>query len=213
MKDKYETYDEMEINESENFKIKKHDNNSNILIMAIHGGEIEPLTSDIANLIASNEYNFYSFEGDKSSNDEDLHITSIRFENKDIIEILKTIDISVSIHGSKDEDSIVYIGGLDYELRNFIENNIKNIFLEKHKNFCIVNNVKDDHKFSAINKKNIVNRNKREMGVQIELSQGFRKKIVTSLKRDRKIKNILALYDFSNTISEAIKKYKKWMNL
>jgi phage replication-related protein YjqB (UPF0714/DUF867 family) len=207
IKDKYKNFKELELNENKNFNINISNKNKDVTVLAIHGGEIEPITSDIAEMIASVDFNYYIFNGNKPGSDEDLHLTSTHFDDSVCLNMVKNSKITVSIHGSADKESIIYLGGLDIELRNIIEKLLKIEFLEQHKEFCQIINTDKDHKFSGINKHNIVNRNIRNMGVQIELSQGFRKKIVSSLRRDRAYINIKAMYDFSSIITKAIKLY------
>ena len=60
----------------------KTTNNKDILVTAIHGGGIEPGTSELAKLISKKgDYNLYSFEGLMKSNNQKLHITSTSFDD------------------------------------------------------------------------------------------------------------------------------------
>lgn len=52
-----------------------------VVVLAIHGGGIEPGTSELANQIGNEgNYTLYGFDGMKSSGNSDLHITSTRFD-------------------------------------------------------------------------------------------------------------------------------------
>ncbi|TGZ37611.1 hypothetical protein EN805_34130, partial [bacterium M00.F.Ca.ET.162.01.1.1] len=60
----------------------KKTNNKDILITAIHGGGIEPGTSELAKIISKKgDFNLYSFEGLLKSNNKQLHITSTNFDD------------------------------------------------------------------------------------------------------------------------------------
>jgi phage replication-related protein YjqB (UPF0714/DUF867 family) len=45
---------------------------SEIVIAAVHGGGIEPLTSEVAAAIAGDEHSLYDFQGARASNNEEL---------------------------------------------------------------------------------------------------------------------------------------------
>ncbi len=53
---------------------------SGILVMAPHGGGIEPGTGDIADGVAGQHHSFYCFKGIKKQGNRALHITSNRFD-------------------------------------------------------------------------------------------------------------------------------------
>src|ERR1019366_7404121 len=62
--------------EGEDFDIVCRPRRSPVAVIAPHGGEIEPGTSEIAAAIAGDEFNLYCFEGCKPSGNIGLHITS-----------------------------------------------------------------------------------------------------------------------------------------
>lgn len=152
-----------ELNESENptdFEIipieKKK---TNVIIIAIHGGKIEPGTSEIALEIAKNKYSFYTFKGKKKiHNLRDLHIKSTNFDEPTAIKLIHESNYTISIHGWHYGEKEIIVGGLD---ENFV-NSIKKKLLSK--GFKIG----DNKKINASCKKNICNKNKRGKGVQIE---------------------------------------------
>jgi phage replication-related protein YjqB (UPF0714/DUF867 family) len=90
---------------------------SDVLIVAPHGGLIEVGTSEIAELIAAEDHGLFSFEGLKPHGaNRDLHITSHRFDHPDCLAMAALASIVLSVHGCLGETRI-HIGGLDGELR------------------------------------------------------------------------------------------------
>jgi phage replication-related protein YjqB (UPF0714/DUF867 family) len=104
--------------EGKDFKICFKVTNSRIAIIAPHGGEIEPGTSEIAKSIAGDDFTYYSFEGiKKKENKKYLHITSTRFDEPICTAICKGSKIVLAIHGARGDDHTIYVGGLSDDLR------------------------------------------------------------------------------------------------
>ncbi|MBC8491292.1 MAG: poly-gamma-glutamate hydrolase family protein [Candidatus Marinimicrobia bacterium] len=164
--DKYETFYELTQNEHYNidYSIVYRLANSDIAIIAIHGGKIEPFTTNIADLLANNKYDFYSFLGHKKNNNRNLHITSTNFNEPICMNILSKVNSTISIHGCNGEKPFYIIGGLEKKSISSIENElIMNGF-----------NSKNSTNLSGYSTYNICNRNRRKMGVQLELSKELR---------------------------------------
>ena len=84
MADTYRNFDDLRKHEGRffqnSYKIVAKDRKSKITCIAIHGGNIEPGTSELAEELAGNEFNLYKFEGLKEKNNSVLHITSSNFD-------------------------------------------------------------------------------------------------------------------------------------
>ncbi len=78
----YRNFEELKEKEVEgrDYRIRKNLKDSTVLIMAPHGGKIEPGTAEIAEAIAGHDYSFYSFEGLKADRNSNLHIESHLFD-------------------------------------------------------------------------------------------------------------------------------------
>lgn len=65
--DKYANFIELKQNEreGEDYTILLREANSKFVIIAPHGGGIEPGTIDIADAVASSDHTFYAFKGIK----------------------------------------------------------------------------------------------------------------------------------------------------
>lgn len=119
-RDKYLSFHELKQNERVNIDYKTFVNkrNINIAILAIHGGEIEPGTSDLATKLAEKGgYSSYVFEALKVSSNRDLHITSTNFDDENARNMARKSKMPISIHGYRGEGEVVYVGGLDKELK------------------------------------------------------------------------------------------------
>ncbi|MBE0583253.1 MAG: poly-gamma-glutamate hydrolase family protein, partial [Desulfofustis sp.] len=78
--DTYANFSLLEQHEHD-FSIELADRKVATTILAPHGGGIEPHTSEIARLIAGDEYNYFLFNGTKPSGNSTLHITSHRWDH------------------------------------------------------------------------------------------------------------------------------------
>ena len=94
--------------------ITKRHNHSDILITAIHGGSIEPGTTEIARRISNiGQYNFYTFEGLRSDNNAQLHITSTVFDEPQLLDMLNHSSKTISIHRYAGDEPNVYVACKD----------------------------------------------------------------------------------------------------
>ena len=84
--------------------------------IAIHGGSIEPGSSEMANACAAFGYQtFYALEGIKSSGNADLHITSTNYDEPNALSIVEASHYCFSFHGAAGTGGVAesFIGGLD----------------------------------------------------------------------------------------------------
>ena len=89
------------------------------MILAPHGGKIEPATTEVAEAIAGIDYSFYSFEGLKADGNGVLHIESHLFDEPRALEAIEKADIIVTVHGQVDQkEEFVMVGGLNDGLRS-----------------------------------------------------------------------------------------------
>jgi phage replication-related protein YjqB (UPF0714/DUF867 family) len=89
---------------------------SDVLIIAPHGGLIEAGTSEVAELIAGDDHVLFCFEGLKPrGSNRDLHITSHRFDHPECLALVSRANVVLSVHGCLGATRI-HIGGLDTQL-------------------------------------------------------------------------------------------------
>lgn len=119
MIDTFATYEDLakHMVEGTDYRIVTKDASSPFLIIAIHGGYIEPFTSNIASSIAGEDHGLYLFEGIRENGNDQLHIGSRYFDEPRSKNMLHNADVVISIHGQRNEDKeFVSIGGLSGEL-------------------------------------------------------------------------------------------------
>ncbi len=138
-----------------------------LLIMAPHGGKIEPGTSQLAEKIAGRDFWFYAFEGiRKRENYRRLHIPSTFFNEPTWKVISRMVYSTVTIHGLNTNEKTIILGG-------------------RYKDGCyLVKNVLEEHGFSVtfssrldiagMSKKNVVNINQSGKGIQVEIGRAIR---------------------------------------
>jgi phage replication-related protein YjqB (UPF0714/DUF867 family) len=140
---------------------------SSVAVIAPHGGGIEEYTSDIARAIAGTDFNLYLFEGIRTAgNYAVLHLTSHRFDEPRCLELLSNCDHVVAIHGCRGEKQQTLVGGLDGPLKASVARAIAELGIDTRL---------QGHKFHATEPKNICNRGRRGVGVQIEMTMALRR--------------------------------------
>lgn len=149
----------------QDFQIRFQDHGSPVTIMAPHGGRIEPGTSEIAQDIAGEHFNWYSFEGIKPANNFRLHITSHRFDEPNALALAAESTTVVTIHACKGEVPFIIPGGRDTLLARTLSDNLKTAGIPIQPN---------RGKFPGLHPQNICNRCRSGKGVQLELSRGIR---------------------------------------
>ena len=148
------------------FRVLTQITDSSVAIIAPHGGKIEPGTSEIAKGIAGDDFNFYLFEGLMSAhNYHCLHLTSSKFDDQNCLQLLQACEHVVSIHGCKGEQEIVYLGGLNLDLKEGLYQLLIQTGFQ----------VECDHpKYLGASQRNVCNRGSTGTGVQIELTKALR---------------------------------------
>jgi phage replication-related protein YjqB (UPF0714/DUF867 family) len=176
--------------EGQDYRIRVELRDAPVLIMAPHGGKIEPATSEIAEAIAGMDYSFYSFEGLKSDGNSVLHIESHLFDEFCALQTVEKADIVVTVHGQIDQrDEFVMVGGLNDGLRSEIERQLEAAGFKTRR---------PTEGLLGTDRMNICNRGKLKHGVQLEIS--------------RKVRDVLranqdALQTFANAVRKGIRHY------
>ena len=166
MSDFYGSYADLAASEREgvHYRIRVIAKASAIAIVAPHGGKIEPGTSQIAALIAGDNFSFYCFESLVSG--RRLHITSARFDEPQGLALVEASEIAICIHGRADggDPQTVWSGGLHEKLRDAIGVSLERIGFK----------TSTDHHMKGIAPGNICNRGRLRAGVQLELPRSLR---------------------------------------
>ncbi len=176
MADRFLNYDELaaQFEEGRDFGIEAIQKvGSRFTVLAPHGGKIERGTSEIARLIAGEQYNLYLFEGRLSAGNRDLHVTSHRFFEKRADDLLKATEFAIGVHGRRDQDDkvSVFLGGLDEALIALLEGELNEVgFLTSV----------SGHPFPAKQPANICNRCISGRGAQVEIPHSLRLRLLAS---------------------------------
>jgi phage replication-related protein YjqB (UPF0714/DUF867 family) len=159
--------------EGQDYRIRMELRDQGILIMAPHGGKIEPTTTEIVEAIAGINYSFYSFEGLKVDGNSVFHIESYLFDEPRALEAVEKADVVITVHGQIDRnDAFVMIGGLHTRLGSEIKKELETAGFKTRP---------PTEGLMGTDPMNICNRGKLEQGVQLELSR----KIRDLLRNDR----------------------------
>lgn len=96
--------------ENIDFSIYSRIKDSSVAVFAIHGGDIERGTSELAKKTAGDGWSLYIFEG-YGSDAKKYHITASRFDDPAALEIAAASLLGISIHASRDLGESVCVGG------------------------------------------------------------------------------------------------------
>jgi len=176
--------------EGQDYRIRIDLRDPRILIMAPHGGRIEPSTEMIAEAIAGADYSFYSFEGLKANGNGVLHIESHLFDEPRALQAVGKAEVVITLHGQiEQKDGFVMIGGLHDNLRLRIKQHLEGVGFETRL---------PTEGLMGMDPQNICNRGKSKQGVQLEVSR--RTRDLLSIDKDY-------LEIFANAVRKAIQIY------
>ena len=170
------------------------------IVMAIHGGGIEPGTSEIAlaaagyhpaTLIPATDgqglHDFWIFEGLLPKENEDLHVAAINYNEPIATELVQNAQRCLSLHGCSDTKAnvsethplgIIQIGGLDFELRTIV--------LEELAAAGIPAEITTDEELKGEDPRNIGNKTQIGGCVQLEMGKKYRASLFGTNTRPRR---------------------------
>lgn len=192
MIDTYRNFEDLAAHTTEgvDYRISARKVDDHYLIMAIHGGNIEPFTSEIALAMAGDDHSLYLFEGIKEKGNAGLHITSEYFNEPRAKDMARNAEVIVSIHGQHDmENEFVMIGGLCEGLAEKIAAHLREIDIAIQP---------ADPLLAGTSPDNICNKGVTQGGVQLEISRKLR----NSLREDAGLFRL-----FTNAVRHAIAAY------
>ena len=202
--DYYKSMTELYNDTTEGIDWKKDTRNvgKSVLIVAPHGGNLEQGTSELTKLVANNgDFDYFSFEAIRPSNNTQLHVTSTNYDDATLHDMIQDRTATISIHGARGEEQLVYLGGYQSSLRDAIQSQLE------LKGFI----VKIPPKYlGGLSNNNFINKVEESTGVQLELTTALRKAFFknedTSTVSRKKIENwTTTMYDFAEALNAAIK--------
>jgi phage replication-related protein YjqB (UPF0714/DUF867 family) len=188
----YKNFEELTQQEVEgkDFQIRFRLRDERVLVMAPHGGKIEPTTSLIAEAIAGENYSFYSFEGLKEEGNGPLHIESHLFDEPQGLQAAQKADVVITVHGQLDhEEGFIMVGGLHVDLRSEIRRRLQAAGFQMRT---------PPEGLQGIDPENICNRGRLKGGVQLEVSRKERDLLKSDNER---------LERFASAVRQAIQRF------
>lgn len=168
MPDAYRSFAELSRHErSHAFAVQVVDRKTRVLVLAVHGGRIEPGSSEVATAIAAEALSVYTFEGLKASGNKSLHLTSHRFDEPRALKLVKQCDVALVVHGCVGMVPTTYLGGADHIAAEMIGARLADLSFRVRRH--------SDPFLQGLSPQNICNRGRLNRGIQLELSQGLRK--------------------------------------
>ena len=202
----YASFADLYQNEQVNtdYSITVYHRKPKIAIFAIHGGNIEPGTSEVATSLGEKlDASTYLFEGLKRRDNSKLHITSTAFDEPTALLMANTANTILSIHGySAVHEELIYIGGRNQDFKQFIQIALHDAGFQT---------AEAPKHLLGMNESNITNRCKSGAGVQLELSRKLRNRFF--LNDDPSSKNrhnqTEILDQFVSALEKATNEYEK----
>lgn len=164
---RYRDFRELRRSEREglDYRILWHPGLTGIVVMAPHGGGIEPGTTELAAAIAGRDHAFYSFCGLKRRRNLDLHLPSHVFDEPRGLTGACRHRLVLTVHGCRGEEERIHVGGLEERIGLALRRGLAEAGFAVQFGTC----------FPGRHPLNLCNRGGSRRGVQLELSAGLRK--------------------------------------
>ena len=107
------------------YTIAVKDRLAEITVLAPHGGRLEAGTSELAEELAGNDWNYYSFMALMDSGNNRLHVTSIHYNDPVAVAMSSSALITVTLHRQREQTRTVCLGGLNKELLASADEHLK----------------------------------------------------------------------------------------
>jgi phage replication-related protein YjqB (UPF0714/DUF867 family) len=180
--------------EGSEFEVVTRQGASDAVILAIHGGRIEPGTTEIAEGVAGADHGLYLFKGRRPRANGALHLTSTRFDDPRALTLLAGARRVVSIHGCRGKDPFAVVGGRDRE---------GSWRLTAALTAAGFDLLPAPARVRGCHRHNICNRGLGGRGIQLEISAGLRERLLGDLSFSPAEPTAL-LTGFCHTIREAL---------
>ena len=170
--DTYGSFAELKATEAPgSFAVMLLERDCPVVVVAPHGGKIEPGTSELAVAIAQDDLSLYCFEGRKPQGNRDLHITSARFDEPQGLALMQKAQRVLTVHGEGSEAEFVRVGGLDEARVTALRAALRDAEFEVDPPV--------NASLEGRDRRNICNIGRSGAGVQLEISLGLRKALLS----------------------------------
>lgn len=189
----YKSFAELGVSEQEGISYQREVKKcrSGFVIIAPHGGGIEPGTSEIAKAIAGVHFSYYTFDGIRQEGNERLHITSTLFDEPKCLQIVNVSEVVVAIHGCEGDEKVIYVGGLHEELKAGLIDKLAKAGFDA----CLA-----DVNYAGAQLQNICNKGRLRRGVQLEVSEGLRRTMFKAFDRQGRKNTTDVFWKFVNSV-------------
>lgn len=174
----------------QDYEIRSRIGTSGVAILTIHGGTLQPGTTEIADTVAGELHSFYSFMSLKPEADQTLYVPSTQFDEPGAMDIIRDADTVLSIHGCEGEAEFVTVGGLDSELVTLVRLALVDAGIA----------LSEDN-LGGTHPENICNRGKTGRGVQMQISRGLRDRLIDEMDV---LDSLGSFSDFQRCLREAL---------
>jgi phage replication-related protein YjqB (UPF0714/DUF867 family) len=181
------------------YSIQCFPRDSDVVVIAPHGGEIEPGTTEIAKTIASDRFSFYTLEGLKPQGNKRLHIASNHFDEDRAYRIVQASQLVVAIHGCCGYVNWVFIGGLALPERKRIAQSLRGAGFQVE--------IYPPKPLAGEHKNNICNGGINGKGIQIEIDKSIRETMFRSLSKDGREETTIIFDRFVEAIRSNLEEY------
>jgi phage replication-related protein YjqB (UPF0714/DUF867 family) len=123
----YQDFTELVLNavKERDYRVHIIDRGADVTVAAIHGGSIEPLTSELAASIAGEEHNLYELRGLSVQGHDLLRVPVQRFDEIRLYTLVRRSRIALSIQGAPGSDPSVHLGGKNRRLKHALEERLR----------------------------------------------------------------------------------------
>jgi phage replication-related protein YjqB (UPF0714/DUF867 family) len=136
--------------------------------LAIHAGGLEGGTGELAKAVADTlGHNLYCMEAIRRTGNNELHITSTRFDEPNCLALQRSVRHTVSYHGAAGRRPLTHLGGADAALGERIAAALRAAGFA-------VDGEATPVALNGSSPRNICNRNRSGAGVQLELTSAQR---------------------------------------
>ncbi len=177
--DCYHSFDQLlaGAREGEDFRIVTQSRPSPVLVLAPHGGSIEPGTSELAEAVAGAEFSLYLFEGIRRIANDALHVTSTAFDEPRCLAMLAQAHAVLAVHGCEDNEGVVWLGGRDTVLAETLGRVLAHQGIPARPD--------NTRQHGGNRPGNLCNRGAARRGCQIELSANLRRALFGDVRNSR----------------------------
>ncbi len=148
------------------YRVTVRRGSTGLLVMAPHGGGIEPGTDILASALAGRRHAFYGFVGLKPRGNASLHLPSHRFDEPAARRMTQAALWILTLHGRRGDDGVICVGGRDHEGGHVFQHRLRRAGFRVRRGGC--------KGLAGRHPANLCNRGRSGRGVQLEIARDLR---------------------------------------